>query len=104
VRLPALCECSYIQFFLLIHQHALYFFFFLSSLGEVQDTDGNIVYDKDDKPHIHTDGTGFISEDLGLLCPHNFTKESKSEMKILRFVILDLFPYKIRFDCLYVAI
>jgi hypothetical protein len=22
-------------------------------------------------------------------------------MKILRFVILDLFPYKIRFDCLY---
>jgi hypothetical protein len=74
VRLPALCECSYIQFFLLIHQHALYFFFFLSSLGEVQDTDGNIVYDKDDKPHIHTDGTGFISEDLALLCPHNFYK------------------------------
>lgn len=74
MRFPALCECSYIQFFLLIHQHALYFFFFFSSLGELQDTDGNIVYDKDGKPRIHTDGTGFISEDLALLCPHNFYK------------------------------
>ncbi|KAE7998673.1 hypothetical protein FH972_003192 [Carpinus fangiana] len=39
-----------------------------------RDRDGNIVYDKDDKPRIHTDGTGFISEDLALLCPHNFYK------------------------------
>ncbi|XP_059431765.1 probable RNA-dependent RNA polymerase 5 [Corylus avellana] len=39
-----------------------------------KDRDGKIVYDKDDKPRIHTDGTGFISEDLALLCPHNFYK------------------------------
>ncbi|XP_062149198.1 probable RNA-dependent RNA polymerase 5 isoform X1 [Alnus glutinosa] len=39
-----------------------------------KDTDGNIVHDKDGKPHIHTDGTGFISEDLALLCPHNLYK------------------------------
>ncbi|KAI4350803.1 hypothetical protein L6164_005218 [Bauhinia variegata] len=32
--------------------------------------DGGIVYDGD-KPCIHTDGTGFISEDLAALCPKN---------------------------------
>lgn len=40
-----------------------------SSLAILQDRDGNIVKDRDDKPRIHTDGTGFISEDLALLCP-----------------------------------
>ncbi|KAG6662192.1 probable RNA-dependent RNA polymerase 5 isoform X2 [Carya illinoinensis] len=35
------------------------------------DRDGNVVKDRDDKPRIHTDGTGFISEDLALLCPSN---------------------------------
>ncbi|POO00835.1 RNA-dependent RNA polymerase-type [Trema orientale] len=30
--------------------------------------------DRDEKPLIHTDGTGFISEDLALLCPKNLHK------------------------------
>ena len=37
----------------------------------LQDEDGNIVLDEDGKPRIHTDGTGFISEDLALRCPRN---------------------------------
>nr|XP_011459232.1 PREDICTED: probable RNA-dependent RNA polymerase 5 isoform X2 [Fragaria vesca subsp. vesca] len=32
------------------------------------DESGNCIY-RDEKPLIHTDGTGFISEDLALLCP-----------------------------------
>ncbi|KAK9947829.1 hypothetical protein M0R45_003431 [Rubus argutus] len=32
------------------------------------DESGNHIY-VDEKPRIHTDGTGFISEDLALLCP-----------------------------------
>lgn len=40
----------------------------------LQDEDGNIVYDEDGKPRIHTDGTGFISEDLALKCPQNCFK------------------------------
>ncbi|KAL5771145.1 hypothetical protein ACOSP7_015299 [Xanthoceras sorbifolium] len=38
-----------------------------------RDNNGNIVY-KDGKPLIHTDGTGFISEDLALKCPKNVFK------------------------------
>ncbi|KAK1592184.1 hypothetical protein Q3G72_020916 [Acer saccharum] len=37
------------------------------------DSNGNIVY-RDGKPLIHTDGTGFISEDLALKCPKNVFK------------------------------
>ncbi|TXG61454.1 hypothetical protein EZV62_012817 [Acer yangbiense] len=36
-------------------------------------SNGNIVY-RDGKPLIHTDGTGFISEDLALKCPKNVFK------------------------------
>ncbi|KNA07393.1 hypothetical protein SOVF_172300 [Spinacia oleracea] len=36
-----------------------------------RDGNGDIVYDKDDKAMIFTDGTGFISEDLAVRCPHN---------------------------------
>ncbi|KAK0572519.1 hypothetical protein LWI29_032755 [Acer saccharum] len=38
-----------------------------------RDSNGNIVY-RDGKPLIHTDGTGFISEDLALKCPKNVFK------------------------------
>ncbi|KAK0572333.1 hypothetical protein LWI29_030053 [Acer saccharum] len=38
-----------------------------------KDSNGNIVY-RDGKPLIHTDGTGFISEDLALKCPKNVLK------------------------------
>jgi hypothetical protein len=40
----------------------------------IQKIDVNIVYDKDDKPCTDIDGTGFISEDLALLCPRNIYK------------------------------
>ncbi|OMO82668.1 RNA-dependent RNA polymerase, eukaryotic-type [Corchorus capsularis] len=40
------------------------------------DEDGCSVYDKDGKPRIHSDGTGYISEDLALKCPANVFKGS----------------------------
>ncbi|VVA10487.1 PREDICTED: probable RNA-dependent [Prunus dulcis] len=51
------------------------------SLVKVEDIDdeycldesGNRIY-RDGKPLIHTDGTGFISEDLALLCPKDLLK------------------------------
>ncbi|XP_024185026.1 probable RNA-dependent RNA polymerase 3 [Rosa chinensis] len=39
-----------------------------SSKTDCRDESGNPIY-VDGKPRIHTDGTGFISEDLALLCP-----------------------------------
>ncbi|KAJ4838997.1 hypothetical protein Tsubulata_021451 [Turnera subulata] len=39
-----------------------------------EDEDGNPVPDKDGKLLIHTDGTGFISEDLAFKCPKNVYK------------------------------
>ncbi|KAM5547587.1 hypothetical protein ABKV19_001862 [Rosa sericea] len=46
----------------------------LVKVEEIDDVDcfdesGNCVYNEDGKPLLHTDGTGFISEDLALLCP-----------------------------------
>ncbi|XP_050269513.1 probable RNA-dependent RNA polymerase 5 [Quercus robur] len=35
------------------------------------DQEGKVVYEKPEKPRIHTDGTGFISEDLALICGNN---------------------------------
>nr|GMD52422.1 probable RNA-dependent RNA polymerase 3 isoform X1 [Ipomoea batatas] len=37
-----------------------------------RDANGHIVYDEDGEPRIHTDGTGYISEDLALKCPKGF--------------------------------
>ena len=37
----------------------------------MQNEDGSFVYSEDGKLRIHTDGTGFISEDLALRCPRN---------------------------------
>ncbi|KFK40362.1 hypothetical protein AALP_AA3G363900 [Arabis alpina] len=39
-----------------------------------QDQYGNVVLDKNKKPFIHSDGTGYISEDLARLCPVNIYK------------------------------
>ncbi|KAF8370199.1 hypothetical protein HHK36_031763 [Tetracentron sinense] len=39
-----------------------------------RDEDGDIVKNEDGNPLIHTDGTGFISEDLALECPRNISK------------------------------
>ncbi|KAI3524654.1 hypothetical protein L1887_03317 [Cichorium endivia] len=37
-----------------------------------RDENGFVVYDKDGEALIHTDGTGFISEDLAILCGKDF--------------------------------
>ncbi|XP_042480809.1 probable RNA-dependent RNA polymerase 3, partial [Macadamia integrifolia] len=39
-----------------------------------KDDNGGAVRDEDGKPLVHTDGTGFISEDLALKCPRNIFK------------------------------
>ncbi|XP_077209951.1 putative RNA-dependent RNA polymerase 5 isoform X2 [Tasmannia lanceolata] len=38
------------------------------------DEEGNIIYSADGEALIHTDGTGFISEDLAMKCPRNIFK------------------------------
>ncbi|KAL3625438.1 hypothetical protein CASFOL_030892 [Castilleja foliolosa] len=38
-----------------------------------QDEKGSIILDEDDKPIWHTDGTGYISEDLAMMCPKDFS-------------------------------
>ncbi|XP_060209832.1 probable RNA-dependent RNA polymerase 3 isoform X2 [Lycium barbarum] len=38
------------------------------------DENGCILYDEDKKPLVHTDGTGYISEDLARKCPQDFFK------------------------------
>ncbi|KAI3426785.1 NADH dehydrogenase [ubiquinone] flavoprotein 1 [Psidium guajava] len=43
---------------------------------ECKDKDGNSIYDKKGKPHMHTDGTGFVYEDIALRCPGNIFKGS----------------------------
>ncbi|XP_030527505.1 probable RNA-dependent RNA polymerase 5 [Rhodamnia argentea] len=43
---------------------------------ECKDKDGNSIYDKKGKPLIHTDGTGFVSEDIASKCPGNIFKGS----------------------------
>lgn len=40
----------------------------------LQDEEGKIVRNDDGDPLIHTDGTGFISEDLAMKCPKNIYK------------------------------
>lgn len=35
---------------------------------------GNVVYNEDGETRIHTDGTGFISEDLAIRCPNSIYK------------------------------
>ncbi|XP_047333491.1 probable RNA-dependent RNA polymerase 5 [Impatiens glandulifera] len=39
-----------------------------------RDATGFIVNNEDNEPLIHTDGTGFISEDLAIKCPKDFSK------------------------------
>lgn len=49
------------------------------------DENGLIVLGEDDKPLIHTDGTGFISEDLALLCPQDFGKAKYVKEEVQKF-------------------
>ncbi|KAI3421727.1 RNA-dependent RNA polymerase [Psidium guajava] len=43
---------------------------------DCKDKEGNSIYNKQGKPLIHTDGTGFVSEDIVLKCPANIFKGS----------------------------
>ncbi|KAL0426980.1 UNVERIFIED_CONTAM: putative RNA-dependent RNA polymerase 3 [Sesamum latifolium] len=38
-----------------------------------RDENNSIIHDEDGKPILHTDGTGYISEDLAMKCPRNFS-------------------------------
>lgn len=42
--------------------------------GNLQDEMGNDLFDKNGKPLIHTDGTGYVSLDIALKCPGNVFK------------------------------
>ncbi|OIW03701.1 hypothetical protein TanjilG_29736 [Lupinus angustifolius] len=48
----------------------------VEDIGDIicKDENGNPVYDSNDKARIHTDGTGFISADLAVLCPCNVSE------------------------------
>lgn len=54
---------------------------------ELQDEYGNRIY-RDGKPLIHTDGTGFISEDLASLCPKDLLKKEYISNEYIEVVIL----------------
>ncbi|KAL0339031.1 UNVERIFIED_CONTAM: putative RNA-dependent RNA polymerase 3 [Sesamum angustifolium] len=38
-----------------------------------RDDSGSLICDEDGKPLLHTDGTGYISEDLAMKCPKEFS-------------------------------
>ncbi|GJX24692.1 probable RNA-dependent RNA polymerase 3 isoform X1, partial [Tanacetum coccineum] len=52
------------------------------------DENGFVVCDKDGEPLIHTDGTGFISEELAILCAKHFIEAKGSKDESYEFVDL----------------
>ncbi|KAJ7973799.1 RNA-dependent RNA polymerase [Quillaja saponaria] len=48
-----------------------------------KEENGDLVY-HNGEPRIHTDGTGFISEDLALLCPRKVTKGKSTKHEIIK--------------------
>ncbi|XP_023006718.1 probable RNA-dependent RNA polymerase 5 isoform X2 [Cucurbita maxima] len=59
-----------------------------------KDVNGNVMY-RDGKPLIHTDGTGFISEDLALECPMNvFKGQAKHDADLKRIPAFEVFQNK----------
>ncbi|KAI9128687.1 hypothetical protein K1719_000170 [Acacia pycnantha] len=52
-----------------------------------QDDNGELVY-HNGKVRIHTDGTGFISEDLAMLCPRNVSKGIHMKAKNFRPLLI----------------
>ena len=66
--------------------------------SKLQDVNGNVMY-RDGKPLIHTDGTGFISEDLALECPMNvFKGQAKHDagLKVCDFMLINIRGKNIR--------
>ncbi|TYK10155.1 putative RNA-dependent RNA polymerase 5 isoform X2 [Cucumis melo var. makuwa] len=65
-------------------------------IGDIpcKDIYGNVIY-RDGKPLIHTDGTGFISEDLALECPMNvFKGQAKHDADLKRIPAFEGFQNK----------
>lgn len=59
----------------------------------MQDENGRVVCNEDGHPFIHTDGTGYISEDLAMMCPKDFynakyMKDESIEVKFFHFVLI----------------
>ncbi|KAL8189027.1 hypothetical protein R6Q57_029288 [Mikania cordata] len=53
-----------------------------------RDENGYVVCDEDGEPLIHTDGTGFISEDLAILCAKDFIESKGTKHDNYEFVDL----------------
>ncbi|KAI3802886.1 hypothetical protein L1987_31032 [Smallanthus sonchifolius] len=53
-----------------------------------RDENGYVVRDEDGEPLIHTDGTGFISEDLAVLCAKDFIEAKGTKDDSYEFVDL----------------
>ncbi|CAF2156701.1 unnamed protein product [Brassica napus] len=73
-------------------------------LFQLQDQNNNDVLDKNGKPCIHSDGTGYISEDLARMCPVNVYKgkclrsnnvqtPAQNPVCILNFKPMFMLPY-----------
>ncbi|TMW87680.1 hypothetical protein EJD97_019619 [Solanum chilense] len=56
-----------------------------------RDENGCIIQDEDGEPRIHTDGTGFISEDLAMHCPKDFSKAEYIKDENYEVYIISLF-------------
>lgn len=67
---------------------------------ECHDGDGQPVQDDNGEPLIHTDGTGFISEDLALKCPQALVRaeyiKDKDFQKFNNFVGFGNAPFEVR--------
>lgn len=69
-------------------------FILILVFSNLQDVYGNVIY-RDGKPLIHTDGTGFISEDLALECPMNvFKGQAKHDADLKRIPAFEGFQNK----------
>lgn len=59
----------------------------------LQDEDGGYIVDEDGEALILTDGTGFISEDLALMCPQDFgiakyANDRDFQVKLCSFIVI----------------
>lgn len=69
---------------------------FIFIVPYLKDKDGSVIYDEDGKPILHTDGTGYISEDLVMKCSKglhaaNHKTDTSFEVCNLIFLLLNFF-------------
>lgn len=58
------------------------------TLFQWQDQNNNDVLDKNQKPCIHSDGTGYISEDLARMCPTDIYKGKRVRSENMQVFVL----------------